>query len=330
MKLGICTIQRDRGRWITEWCAFHYLVGFRHFTFFAHRCTDDTYDVLRRLRNRIDLTVYTVPDHVPRPQLAAYRFGYERHGNDVDWMAFIDGDEFLFPTQAKDIAVPIAALDNGRIGALAVYWACFGSSGHIKEPDGLIVENYRRRAPDNFVANGHVKSIVRGGLGSGFHVLHNGHLFDTPGATFDERNRFIELGLTGYPPSWDQLRINHYVTQSREYFTGFKQRSGAADMMGGRDHVRPESWWTDHDRNEVHDTSMERFYGELKSLIRDWAVATSRVEPAAVFPMMPELPREPPLPPPDTSRNRPCPCGSGKRFKHCHGAADRLPATPTA
>jgi uncharacterized protein YecA (UPF0149 family) len=24
--------------------------------------------------------------------------------------------------------------------------------------------------------------------------------------------------------------------------------------------------------------------------------------------------------PPGTGRNQPCPCGSGRRFKHCHGA----------
>jgi len=63
-------------------------------------------------------------------------------------------------------------------------------------------------------------------------------------------------------------------------------------------------------------------------------------EPArgAAVPAMPErgaagapLPGVPPLPPPDLSgtfvrserkvgRNQPCPCGSGKKYKHCHGA----------
>jgi len=62
--------------------------------------------------------------------------------------------------------------------------------------------------------------------------------------------------------------------------------------------------------------------------------------PGAAAPAMPErrgaaagapLPGAPPLPPPDLSgtfvrserkvgRNQPCPCGSGKKYKHCHGA----------
>jgi len=34
--------------------------------------------------------------------------------------------------------------------------------------------------------------------------------------------------------------------------------------------------------------------------------------------------REPIRHPDKVGRNDPCPCGSGKKFKHCHGRADRL------
>ena len=33
---------------------------------------------------------------------------------------------------------------------------------------------------------------------------------------------------------------------------------------------------------------------------------------------------------PKIGRNAPCPCGSGKKFKHCHGGAQHIPANPTA
>jgi hypothetical protein len=314
MRLGICTIQRNRGRWITEWCAFHYLVGFRKFYFFAHKCTDDTHDILGRLQSHIDVKVFAVPDDIARPQLASYKAAYESHGNDVDWMAFIDGDEFLFPTRSPDISVPIAELDDGKLGALGVYWSCFGSSGHVAEPEGLILENYRRRAPEDFLSNSHVKSIVRGGLGKHLAVLGNGHLFGTPGGTFDEKQRRIERGLTGYPPSYERMRINHYICQSLEFFKNFKQHSGAPDS--DPNYVRPDAWWTNNDRNDVHDSSVENFYGELKSLIRDWGGERSGGRPATFA----EFPRPAPADRPDQSRNQPCPCGSGKRFKHCHGA----------
>jgi hypothetical protein len=96
MKLGICTIQRDRGRWVEEWLAFHYLVGFRKFYFYAHQCMDDTLEVLLRLQRTFDLQVFTLSADLERPQLGAYQHAYERFGAEVDWMAFIDGDEFLY------------------------------------------------------------------------------------------------------------------------------------------------------------------------------------------------------------------------------------------
>ena len=319
MRPGICTIQRDRGRWITEWCAFHYLVGFRQFYFFAHRCTDNTLEVLRRLQGIIDLKVYVVPEHTSRPQLAAYKFAYENHGDEIDSLAFVDGDEFLFPTQSKDIGVPISKLDDGRLSALAVYWSCFGSSGHVTEPEGLIVENFRRRAPNDFGANSHVKSIVRGGLGrGGFQVFDNSHVFATLHGTYDEKHRLIDRGLPEHAPSYEEMRINHYLCQSLEYFKGFKQQSGNADA--GADYMRPDRWWTDHDRNDVYDSSMERFYDDLKSLMRDWSSRTPVGDRVVPFPLMAEAANVPRF---DVGRNMPCPCGSGKRFKHCHGAVDQ-------
>ena len=38
MKLGITTIQRNRGPWIVQWLAFHLMVGFDRFFFYAHKC----------------------------------------------------------------------------------------------------------------------------------------------------------------------------------------------------------------------------------------------------------------------------------------------------
>ena len=268
MRLGICTIQRNRGPWIVEWIAFHYLMGFRHFYFFAHRCTDQTADILAHLQRRLDIKAFVLADDVDRPQLQAYQYAYENFGQEVDWMAFIDGDEFLFPTKSQTLVTPLTKLDDGRMSALGVYWSCFGSNDFFLEPPGLITENYRYRAPDDFSRNAHIKSIVRGGLGDAVRVSSNAHIFITPNGTFDENHTLISNGYTDNSPSWKDVRINHYVCQSKSYFTSFKQTSGNADA--GPLYVRSNDWWTDHDRNDVHDQSLERFYPELRSLMRDF------------------------------------------------------------
>lgn len=269
MKLGICTIQRDRAPWIMEWIAFHYLVGFRNFYFFAHRCTDQTLQTIAHLQKRIGIKVFLVPDDTDRPQLSAYQYAYNNFGDEVDWMAFIDGDEFLFPTQSMNIGETLHHLDDGFVSAFGVCWACFGSSNFIIEPPGLITENYRYRAPNNFEANTHIKSIVRGGLGDLVKVSVNAHLFKTPNGTFDENIQLITSGKTQYSPTWNHLRINHYVCQSRNYFTSFKQMSGSADLSAK--YVRPEEWWIQHDRNDTYDKSLENYFEDLKKIVHEFS-----------------------------------------------------------
>lgn len=254
MKLAICTIQRNRGRWLKEWFSFHYAVGFRKFYFFAHKCTDHTSSIVLELKKYFDIEAFELSDGLERPQLSAYQYAYENFNHEFDWMAFIDGDEFLFPTQHQDLRDVLQLFSYSKLSAIAAYWACFGSSGHINEPDGLIAENYRYRAPFDFEANKHIKSIVMGRQGSYVSVLENSHYFKTINGTFDTAMRSVQGGLTKYEPTYDLIRINHYATQSLEYFRSFKQTSGAADVNS--QYVRPNSWWDKYDRNDVFDESL--------------------------------------------------------------------------
>lgn len=254
MTMAICSIQRNRAPWIKEWVAFHYAVGFRKFYIFLHRCSDNSAEVVLNLARFFDIEVFSVPDDAVRPQLLAYSYCYQQYGSRHDWIAFIDGDEFLFSPEGIDLSFRLEPYLNQPIGALGVFWVCFGSSGHIKEPDGLVVENYRRRAGLDFDANRHFKSIVKGRLGKGFSIGQNSHWFLTEGGTFDLLGRKLEHGLVDFPPFHHGLRINHYVTQSREFYEQFKKLSGAADA--GSQMVRSEEWWTRHDHNDHWDESL--------------------------------------------------------------------------
>ena len=251
MNTAVCTIQRDRARWIKEWVVFHHLVGVSKFYIYLHKCSDNSQAVGAALSRHFDITSFVLQVDVSRPQLAAYQHCYSSYGDQHQWLAFIDGDEFLFPTPGSTLAEQLSHFENEPIDAIGIYWACFGSSGHIIEPAGLIIENYRQRAPFEFSANRHFKSLVRGGLGSAFSVTQNSHHFHTSRGTFDTRNRRLTTGFVDHEPCYSRLRVNHYVTQSREYFVQFKQHSGQADLSASS--VRSEDWWSDHDRNEIYD-----------------------------------------------------------------------------
>ncbi len=265
MILGLTTIQRNRGRWLAEWFAFHHMVGFNKFYFYAHMCTDNTFEILNILARKLEIVAITIPDVLNQVQLVAYQHACQNYMNDVDWMGFIDGDEFLFPTQCDSFHDALIPYNSQPISAIAVYNINFGNSGHITEPEGLITENFRRCVADpDFGTNRRVKSIVKGK--QPVSITNCSNVFNTTQGTVDEQGRPVSWGyITDKLPSFDHFRFNHYVCQSREYFDSFKSASGHADA--GATNVRGEDWWERFNTNVDYDTSMERFYDKLKETI---------------------------------------------------------------
>ncbi len=263
MYLGITSIQRNRDPWIQEWIAFHWLVGFRKFYIYLHKCSDDTEKILTKLKNKFAINIFTVDPSLKHPQLKCYQDSYTLHGDEVDWMAFIDGDEFLFPTSADTMEEALKEFSDKKLSAIGVYWSNFGSNGYIEEPKGLIIENYKYRAADGYHNNRHIKSMVRGGLGESVSAA-DPHLFRTPLRTYDENMRPITYGWTDYEPTYEKFRINHYATQSRSFFVNFKSRHRTPD--GG--FTPDESFWEEHNRNDIVDTSMDRFILPLKDILK--------------------------------------------------------------
>ena len=265
MRLGACSIQRNRGRWLTEWVSFHHIVGIKKFYIYLHKCTDNSIEVIQKLQKNFDIQCFTVPDDTWRPQLVCYQHAYQEFGHQIDWMSFIDGDEFLFPTKAELLTEVMEDFQYEKLSALGVWWACYGSSWHITEPNGLIIENYQHRPPLDITYNSHIKSIVRGHQGASFSIGPNAHIFNTIYGTKDESMRNIEFGFTPkMNTTYNKLRINHYVCQSQQYFKEFKQNSGAADA--GPLAIRPDEWWVKHDRNDEKDDSILKYLPKLQLL----------------------------------------------------------------
>lgn len=254
MRAAICTIQRNRAPWLEEWFSFHDKIGFKKFYFFAHKCEDNTAEVINKLKSRFEIEAFTVPDDMELPQLKAYDYAYKNFNHEFDWIAFIDGDEFLFSVDGTDIRHVLEEYSYYKLSALAVYWACFGSNGHLEEPIGNITSNYRTRPTLNFGENRHIKSLVMGRQGDKFGLLSNSHFFKTQYGTYDELMRPIKSGKVNNDPSHSKLRINHYCTQSRSYFLQIKKFSGAPDSNPNL--IRQDSWWEMYDRNEEYDNSL--------------------------------------------------------------------------
>ncbi|MBT8528628.1 hypothetical protein G6711_04430 [Polynucleobacter paneuropaeus] len=83
---------------------------------------------------------------------------------------------------------------------------------------------------------------------------------------FDEKLRSLSAPISPYEPSFSRLRINHYLCQSREYFSTRKKYYGSSDSDQGTN-IKSEEWWITHDQNNVMDYSVELYVQPIKSLM---------------------------------------------------------------
>lgn len=266
MRLGITSIQRNRARYLAEWISFHYLVGFRKFYIYLHKCTDNSEEVLQLLRKNYDIYICRVSNEEKRPQLQVYTHSYKEFNHEVDWMAFIDGDEFLFSPGNIDMRKSLEPFFIKKSSGLCVYWMCFGSSNHLKEPEGLVTENFRYRSSNNHSNNRTVKSLIKGGQGDLIRHGHNPHIFYSPLGLYDENDNLITSAHPDFEPTHRLFRINHYITQSREFFLVHKRNVGTAMDLN---ESREEIWWQKNNINDVYDDSMNFYLPSLKKLMDD-------------------------------------------------------------
>ncbi len=114
------------------------------------------------------------------------------------------------------------------------------------------------------------------------------------------------VGFRGYA---QRDPLNEYKTESFQLFEGLLN-SLRAEVTQKLGQVRPLT-------PEEQETMMARLKAEQEALARA-AEARDRAE-AGTEPLIPGFREDDPSTWGNPGRNDPCPCGSGKKFKHCHG-----------
>lgn len=256
-RIALGAIVRNEGPYLLEWIAHHRALGIDRFLIADNDSTDETTAVLAAL------AAAGIVEHLPfpsvpgvAPQLAAYEAILDRAREAADWIAFLDADEFLVPAPPhRSLAAVIAGLAPGpEVGAIAVNWALYGSSGIREAESAPVAERFVRRAERAFPGNHHYKSIVRAGaprppvLNPHYFVLANGLRTIHPDGTevADAPHQARGLSARLY---WEPLRINHYVVKSWDEFHYRKRTRGRATGAPQRD----AGFFAVHDRNDVLD-----------------------------------------------------------------------------
>ena len=301
--LAVCAIFQDEARYLAEWIEFHLLMGVEHFVLYDNDSEDGPEAVLGPY---IDAGLVTL---VPWPhsfeefaQIKAYNHCLETFGARFRWIAMIDVDEFLFAPDGRPLGQVLA--DFPDVPAVVVHWQVYGSSGHVEAPDGLVIEQFTRRAPTSWVRNRRLKSIVDPRRTQAFVSPHFALYRDGARAVSENgvpctvrfRNRAhasrlmvtwrrllngIGRRLIGRFPmlpwdpfNWtphnlrtvsvDRLRINHYAVKSLNQYRDRTRRRRIPGQVGSGRRVHNAVRFRYHDRNEVEDPVLKRWAEEVR------------------------------------------------------------------
>jgi hypothetical protein len=254
-ELTACMKFRNAARFLPEWIEFHQIVGFEHFYLYNNNSTDDYNEALAPYCDEGIVTLYEWP-HMPAfPKADEHCVATHQH--EARWIAFLDDDEFLFPTRGESVRKVLRKYEP--YPALAVHWAMFGSSGHNRRPEGLVLENYLLRAE---CLSPIIKSIVNPRRIAASANTHH-WLYRNGNFASNENERPVETSQS-IPATAEVLRINHYWSKSLEDGEN-KIARGAVDQWA-IDNPRSMKLWHDFDRgfNQIEDREILRFVPELK------------------------------------------------------------------
>jgi hypothetical protein len=218
IRLAVCAIYRNEGRYLREWVAFHKLVGVERFYLYDNRSSDAHREALEPYIEEGTVVLHDWPQHPG--QLGAYDHCLEHYGPECRWIAFIDLDEFLFSPTGRPVPELLAEFEDWP--GVAVNRANFTTSGHETPPPGNVIENYLRRIDGG--ANRYVKSIVD--PDEVVHSLSPHHFLYRFRAAVDETG-FPVRGVRTKSVSFEKLRVNHYYTRSLAEFREKRAREAA-------------------------------------------------------------------------------------------------------
>ncbi len=213
---------QNDGRFLAEWVEFHRLMGATKFFLYDNLSDDGGRDVLAPLVATGEVEIFdwpylgeTIAQFVPIVASAYdHALGLARERG-VKWLAILDTDEFLFPTETSDLVSFLREFEG--VGGVAVHWQLFGTSGVEEVPrDRLMIELLTRRAPDRHHEHIYLKSIVRPHRVTRMidpHLASYRRPYHAVGQRWKPVRSSVDPELV-----LDRVRINHYWSRDLRFF----------------------------------------------------------------------------------------------------------------
>ncbi len=251
-KLAFVAIVKNEGPYIIEWIEFHRLVGVNKFYIYDNESSDNLQKLLKPyIESGVVVYQYSPGKNM---QNIVYTDAIKRYKDESKYMGFIDIDEFVVPCENNslgDIIDDILAQREDAAG-VAVNWRMYGSNGYEKQPKGLVIENYKFRAEDDFGDNKHIKTICNPRKVITFQNPHY-PVYMKDCHSIDEDGNVIKGPFNSYGKC-RRIQINHYFTKSKTEYV-LKALRGKADSRS----FRGMNDFTKHDQNVVYDDIVDKY-----------------------------------------------------------------------
>ena len=171
LKTLLCCIGRLENQYIREYVEHYKNIGITNICLFDNNY-DGEDDFREVIGDYINEGFVILKDYRNRKvcQLDAYNECYLTYGNEYDWIAFFDIDEFMFIHENKTINEYLSQKEFSNYDMIHINWMLFGDGGKLKNDSRPLLQRITKPLdinsktsydfPDNF----HVKSIIRGNL----------------------------------------------------------------------------------------------------------------------------------------------------------------------
>ncbi|KAI8466105.1 MAG: hypothetical protein J3K34DRAFT_524780 [Monoraphidium minutum] len=242
--VALCVVAKDQHRDLRYWLEYHRWLGVDRVYVADHNSSRPMLPVIADLARSgyVDYAYFAgrprrLPAFSDSNQWRGYHNCIAAAGGRHAWLGMLDADEFVvFQPPALDegyghsLPLLLARLEAQKVGALALNWVLFGSSGHKVRPPGGPLASYTSCVPAAHPESTHVKVIA-----------HTSALLDMggtpheaalrPGATIVDADGAPSSAPKSSSARWRSAALYHYVTKSRTEFAAKVARgSGAGNV----------------------------------------------------------------------------------------------------
>lgn len=218
----MCVIVKDEPD-LGEWLLHHQHIGVTNIILFNNG-GDIVSDVLTQFVSTGFVIYHSFPfQQHPSMQADCYNTCLAMYRTKYEFLAMLDADEFLAFGDAS-AHLPDLLRNFTEVGALALNWQSFGSSGHESRPAGGLMASYDHCLPPGHIVDTHVKLIVT--------TKHTVRMDGGHTATFAEGSHAVNFlgnrveGAFSSPATHDVIWLAHYGLRSKEEYATHKVLRG--------------------------------------------------------------------------------------------------------